>query len=171
MTYPDDSGQRPPSDPYRPSPGPGSQPPGATPPGYPPLPAYPQPSAYTPPPGPPNYPPSAGGYSQQPPYQAGYPIAPYSGGYGAPHQGTNGLAIGSLVASLVGLPFAFFCFGIFGAIGAIVGVVLGIVALNQIKQTGQEGRGLAIGGISVGGAVLAIALIVMVAASIYVANN
>jgi uncharacterized membrane protein len=35
-------------------------------------------------------------------------------------------------------------------IGSIVGIVLGVIALNQIKQTNQYGRGLAIAGIAVG---------------------
>ena len=51
------------------------------------------------------------------------------------------MAIGSLVASVVGV-----CCGI----GSIVGIVLGIVAMNQIKQTGENGHGLAIAGIAVG---------------------
>jgi hypothetical protein len=76
-------------------------------------------------------------YGQQPPQ---YPSAPqYQGGYGynAPPQqaGTNGMAIASLVVS-------FFC--------SIIGIILGIIALNQIKQSGQGGRGLAIAGIVIG---------------------
>ena len=51
------------------------------------------------------------------------------------------MAIGSLVASVVGV-----CCGI----GSIVGIVLGIVAMNQIKQSGEKGHGLAIAGIVVG---------------------
>lgn len=48
---------------------------------------------------------------------------------------TNTLAILSLV---------------FGFLVNIVGIVLGFVALNQIKRTGEKGRGLAITGIVVG---------------------
>jgi len=51
------------------------------------------------------------------------------------------MAIGSLVASIVGV-----CCGI----GSIVGIVLGFIAMNQIKQTGENGNGLAIAGIAVG---------------------
>ena len=51
------------------------------------------------------------------------------------------MAIGSLVASIVGV-----CCGI----GSIVGIVLGFVAMNQIKQSGENGNGLAIAGIAVG---------------------
>lgn len=46
--------------------------------------------------------------------------------------------------------------------------MLGIVALNQIKQTQQPGRGMAIAGISVGGGTIAlvgILTIVLVAVS------
>lgn len=39
---------------------------------------------------------------------------------------------------------------IFGFLVNIVGIVLGFVALNQIKRTGEKGRGLAIAGIVVG---------------------
>ena len=46
-------------------------------------------------------------------------------------------------------------------IPAIVGIILGIIALNQIKQTGQQGRGLAIAGIVVGGAWVALFLILI----------
>lgn len=37
-------------------------------------------------------------------------------------------------------------------VGSVVGIILGIIALGQIKQSGQEGRGLAIAGIAIGGA-------------------
>jgi len=65
------------------------------------------------------------------------------------------MAIGSLVASLVG----FLCW-----LGSIVGIVLGVVALNQIKQTREEGHGLAIAGIAIGALSLVVGLIFMVLA-------
>jgi uncharacterized membrane protein len=68
----------------------------------------------------------------------------------APAGGTNSLAVFSLVASVVGL----LC-----GIGSIIGIVLGTVSLNQIKRTGQQGRGLAIAGIVVGAASLVISII------------
>ncbi len=105
---------------------------------YPPLgypqgyPAYPPPPNYGPPPG----------------YQGGY--------YGAPdyrvQAGTNGLAIASLIASFTG----FFCC----VIGSVAAIVLGTVALNQIKQTHQEGYGLAITGIVIGVGTLVVFLII-----------
>jgi hypothetical protein len=68
------------------------------------------------------------GYPAAPPPQYGYAPNPY----GPVKTGTNGMAIASLVC-------AFFC--------SILGLIFGIVALNQIKQTGQGGRGLAIAGL------------------------
>jgi hypothetical protein len=57
------------------------------------------------------------------------------------------MAIGSLVASIVGI-----CCGI----GSIAGIVLGVLAMNQVKQRGEKGHGLAIAGIVVGGFTLLI---------------
>lgn len=62
---------------------------------------------------------------------------------------TNGLAIASLVSSVVGL----LC-----GIGSLIGIILGVIALNQIKQTGQGGHGLAVAGIVVGAASMVISL-------------
>lgn len=79
----------------------------------------------------------------QPPYgqQPGYGQQPYGqpayggGGYAAPRSGTNGLAIGALIA-------AFFC--------APAGIIMGVIARNQVKQSGQGGSGLALAGIIIG---------------------
>jgi hypothetical protein len=51
--------------------------------------------------------------------------------------GTNGLAIASLVLSVIGCT-------------SLIGAILGHVALSQIRRTGQQGRGLALGGVIVG---------------------
>jgi hypothetical protein len=129
------------------------------------YPEYPPPYPPQPPPVPQyGYPPQHGGpigYGGPPP---GYPAGPYdpyqaypaSPGQGYPHQ-TNGLAIASLITSIVSLPLTVFCF--IGLLVAVVAIVLGVVALNQIKQTYQQGRGLAIAGIAVGSAVVALALV------------
>jgi len=74
---------------------------------------------------------------------------------------TNGMAIAALITS-------FFV--------SILGIILGFVALNQIKTSGEQGRGLALAGIiigfvAVGITVLAIIISVAVAASIGVAVN
>lgn len=105
------------------------------------------------PPAPPGYQPPAppGGY--QAPYQqpGGYPSAqpyqpypapqPYSYGYGDMRPRTNGMAIASMVCS-----FVFFLYGI----PSLVGLILGLVSLNQIKQRGEGGKGMAITGIVLG---------------------
>lgn len=95
-----------------------------------------------PPPGGYGYtPPPAGGYGYPPP--AGYPPPGYPTGYPpAQTAGTNPWAVASLVCSL----FGWVCL----LIGALLGVVFGFVALNQIKRTGQKGRGMAIAGIVIG---------------------
>jgi hypothetical protein len=69
--------------------------------------------------------PSGAPYSGQP-YQQPYP------GYGAPQAGTNIMAILSLVFAFVFAP---------------VGIVLGHIAKKQIKQTGEQGDGLATAGL------------------------
>jgi hypothetical protein len=63
------------------------------------------------------------------------------------------MAVWSLVASVV---------GVLCGVGSIVGIVLGSVALSQIKQTRQQGYGLAVAGIVVGIASLIISLIWMI---------
>lgn len=82
------------------------------------------------------------GYQPAPGYQPGAPQIPGAPlGYPAPPpppRTTNGLAVAALILGIIPL-----CVG-------IVGIVLGIVALNQIKRTGQNGRGMAIAGIVCG---------------------
>jgi Domain of unknown function (DUF4190) len=127
-----------------------------------------EPPSYPPPPPPPpgGYPPPAGDYGYPPPAPEGYgsypppapggygsypPPAPVGYGYGPPPSaGTNGMAIASLVCSLLGI-----CCGV----GAFLGIIFGIIALGQVKQSGQEGRGLAIAGIAVGGVIVAAGII------------
>jgi peptidyl-prolyl cis-trans isomerase B (cyclophilin B) len=89
---------------------------------------------YTPPP--PGYTP-APGYEQPPQQPYGYAQPQgYPQQYAAPMPtGTNGLAIASLVLAFFFAPAA---------------IVLGHMALNQIKKTGQEGRGLALAGTILG---------------------
>ena len=104
-------------------------------------PSYPQPG----------YDPNA--YAQQQPYAAPYdPSNPYGAypqpqaGYGQPYpgygqaypppRGTNTMAILALV---------------FGILVAPLGLVFGFVARSQIKKTGEDGDGLALAGIIIGG--------------------
>jgi len=152
MTYPssDDSPDPyQPQQPYGPPPDP-TAPPGQDPyatPGYPtsgqPAAGYPT-SGGQPAPGYPQFPPGgqpAGGYP--PPYQ-GAP-QPYYGapgyGYAVPPTRTNPLAIASLACSLGGLVTC---------ISAPVGIVLGHIAKRQIRETGEQGEGMATAGLWVG---------------------
>src|SRR5690242_3376175 len=90
-------------------------------------------------------------YAQQQPYAAPYdPNNPYGAypqpgyaqpyaGYGQPYpapRGTNTMAILALV---------------FGILVAPLGLVFGFVARSQIKKTGEDGDGLALAGIIIGG--------------------
>ncbi|KRC50270.1 MULTISPECIES: DUF4190 domain-containing protein [unclassified Nocardioides] len=101
-------------------------------------------------------------YGQQPPAQQPYGQQPYGqqpyggyGGYGyAAPPPTNGMAIASLVVSIVGL---FACCG--GP--SIVGAILGHVARKQINERGEAGAGLALAGIIVGWIAFAIFVIVV----------
>lgn len=120
---------------------------------------------------PPQHPPAPGIPGQGGPTQQ-YPVAndPYVNfvpppAYPAPAYGqfpqsrpTNSLAIAALIASLVGAGLGPFTCGA-GLIGSIAGPIMGAVALNQIKETGEDGRGLALGGIIVGLATIALCLV------------
>jgi hypothetical protein len=93
------------------------------------------------------------GYAPTPP--PGYP-PPWGyppPGYGPPKPKTNTMATSSLVVSLVGLvlgiPLMLLCF--VGVAIPLVGLILGIVALNQIKTSGEDGRGMALAGVIIGG--------------------
>ena len=103
---------------------------------------------------------SAGGY---PPPPSGFP-PPYQP-YGSPPydpyrqvrpQGTNGQAIGALVSGIIGLLLCFCC------IPSIVAVVLGILAMNETKRTGQDGHGMALAGVILGGISIALGIVFMI---------
>jgi hypothetical protein len=114
-----------------------------------------------PPPPPPGSPPPYGGQGYaQPQYappgypQPGHPQAGYPPpGYGAPGyppvyvRPTNTMAILALVMAFVFAP---------------AGLILGIVARKQIRETGEDGDGLALAGIIVGGIVTAIFVLFIV---------
>lgn len=107
-------------------------------PGYPsagyPQPGYPQPGYAQP------------GYAQPGYPQPGYgaPGAYAAGGYGyAPAPTNNGLAVASLVLGLAGLVVIPFL----GSIGA---VITGHMARKQIRERGEGGDGMAIGGLVTG---------------------
>jgi hypothetical protein len=103
-------------------------------------------------------PPQYHAYNTPYPGPYGYPQAgPYPPGYGG-QPATNGMAIGSLVSSLVGIPAYLMCLPF---VGSIVGVILGVVALSQIRDRHQKGREMAIAGIAIGGVCLVGAVILM----------
>jgi hypothetical protein len=85
----------------------------------------------------------AGGY---PGYQPS--AVPASPGYGygyqqvPPSRPTNGLAIASLVTSLVGLTLC--------GVPGVVGAIMGHVARRQIRERGEDGDGMALAGVLVG---------------------
>jgi hypothetical protein len=54
--------------------------------------------------------------------------------------GTNGLAIASLVLSLLWL----------AGLGSLLAVIFGAIGMKQTRESGQGGRGLAIAGLTVG---------------------
>ncbi|MFR9754038.1 DUF4190 domain-containing protein [Nocardia sp. 004] len=120
---------------------------------YPSAPQYPtQPPPMIPPqqqPQYPSYPQSASPYPQ-PNYGYQSPYQPY----GAPARGTNGMSIAALVVSLSGFVTC--------GIGSIIGIILGVVALNQVKQSGEEGRGMALAGIWIGVGVIVLGILYFV---------
>jgi len=79
------------------------------------------------------------GAPQQPYQGQNQQYQPYNGAPAGPK--TNVLAIVSLIASLSGFILL---------ITPIVGIITGHIALNQIKRTGENGRGLALAGTIVG---------------------
>jgi hypothetical protein len=104
------------------------------------------------------------GYSQQPGYpqsgygqpaygQPGYPQSASSGYPGSATGATNGLAIVSLVLSLLGLFFY---------ITAIGGVICGHIARRQIREGHESGDGLALAGLIVGYIILALGVVFIV---------
>jgi len=121
------------------------------------YPPSPEPAAYAPP----AYAPPAYGAPASPGYGAGYPVQTTPGappvmpyGYGGyPARRTNGLAVASMILSIVGflwiLPF----------VGSLAGAIMGHVSLGQIKRTGEAGRGMALAGVIIGWAGVALAVL------------
>jgi peptidoglycan biosynthesis protein MviN/MurJ (putative lipid II flippase) len=68
---------------------------------------------------------------------------------------TNGLAIASLVLGIVGV--------------SIVAIILGHISLNQIKNTGEQGRGMALAGTILGYVGLVFTIIWIIVAVVFAA--
>jgi len=113
---------------------------------------YQQPGGY---PQPGGYQQQPGGYGQPASYQPGYQPA-WTGGPGYPATRTNGLAIAALVcgiAQFVG----------FWLLGTIPAIVLGHMARRQIRQTGEQGAGMATAGLVLGYIGVALTVIFVIA--------
>jgi Domain of unknown function (DUF4190) len=104
---------------------------------------------------PPPPPPPGGPFPQQPnnPFpQQPFPqqpmgYQPYPAGAPMPvKQGNSGLAVASLVCSLVGLVPCFWFFQIMG----LLGTIFGAIGLKQTKNNERGGRGLAMAGLIIG---------------------
>lgn len=72
----------------------------------------------------------------------------------APRRQTNVLAILSLVFSC--------CFVVTGLLG-VAGLICGIIARKQIKESGEEGDGLALAGVIIGACATGLMVLVVVA--------
>jgi hypothetical protein len=87
-----------------------------------------------------------GGYQGYPPpgYQTGMAGGP------APGPRTNNMSIAALVCGLAQF-LLWFLLLVPGFIAAVLALIFGVVSLNQIRQRGEFGRGMAITGIVLGG--------------------
>lgn len=111
------------------------------------------------------------GQGQLTPGYVGYgpPEAPVgsprtSAGWGPPEPprpGTSGMAVAAFVLGLLGIV----------GVSAILGIIFGIVALNDIRRAPQGGKGLAIAGIVLGSAWLALTVILIVIIVISIASG
>jgi hypothetical protein len=96
-----------------------------------------------------------GGYGPPASYQPGYQPA-WTGGPGYPATRTNSLAIAALVcgiAQFVG----------FWLLGTIPAIILGHVARRQIRQTGEQGAGMATAGLVLGYIGVALTIVFVIA--------
>jgi Domain of unknown function (DUF4190) len=101
----------------------------------------------------PGYPVS--GPAQHPAY--GYPPFPPE---------TNGLAVASMVVSIVGA-VGLVCYGLGGYLG-IVGAILGHISRRQIRERGENGGGMALAGIITGWIAAGLAVIATVLIVVFV---
>ncbi|SDQ74415.1 DUF4190 domain-containing protein [Actinopolyspora saharensis] len=103
---------------------------------------------------------SYGGGLQYPGYQPGqqYPSNQnFYIGYGGVQPPNNGLAIASMVVSLVSV--LTLCFWGLGVLLALLGVIFGHVSRGQIRRDGTRGDGMAMAGIVIGYCVLGLTLL------------
>ena len=86
------------------------------------------------------YPPQAASGAAPPTAYGPPPSAPYGYTPYAPTQGTNGLAIASMVLGILWIYW----------IGSILAIIFGFIALSQIKERNQAGKGMATAGLVLG---------------------
>ena len=114
------------------------------------------------------------GYGQQPyqqpygqqPYQQPYQQQPYgqypqsyAQPYAAPARPTNTMAVIALIAGIAGLTVVPF-------LGSIVAVITGPMARKQIRETGENGDGMAVAGLITGWIGVAVGLLLLIFAVI-----
>jgi len=80
-----------------------------------------------------------------------------------PPRQTSGLAVASLILSIVSLPLTCGCCGT-GLVAAVLAIVFGHVAISQIRRSEGRlnGKGLAVAGLVVGYASVAIQILVTI---------
>lgn len=66
---------------------------------------------------------------------------------------TNGMAVASLVLSICGVVFTL------PLIGSVLGIIFGFVAKEQIKKSKEQGDGMALAGILIGGIPLVLGIL------------
>jgi Domain of unknown function (DUF4190) len=103
-------------------------------------------------------PPGAGGYGPPPGGGYGPPQFGQAVPFGRVGRGTNSLAIAALccgIGQIIAGPFA-----------GIPAVILGFMSLGQIRQSGEDGRGMAITGLVLGivGLVLTVLIVLLLVA-------
>jgi hypothetical protein len=131
----------------------------------------------------PSWPSQTPGYDPKSPYDpaaagqaspGGYPVTGYPAGSPVPGYGypvvaarpTNGLAIASMVISILGA-LGICGYGLGGYIG-IIGAIMGHVARRQIRERGENGDGMALAGVIVGWIAFGIAVIATILIIIFV---
>ena len=79
----------------------------------------------------------------------------------APRSGkTNTLAIVAVVCVVIGIVMSFCC-GLFGIPVDLAALVCGGIALSQINRTRENGRGMAIAGLALGGLGIVLSIVMM----------
>jgi Domain of unknown function (DUF4190) len=98
-----------------------------------------------------------GGYGQPGGYpQPGYQGVPtWTGGTGYPSTQTNGLAVAALICGVAQI--------MAGPLTGIPAIILGHIARSRIRQTGEQGAGLALAGLILGYAGLVLFIILIIA--------